>query len=386
MTDDRAPRPGGADARREHRAANLAHAIAEAGWDALLLSSPENVYFSSGAHIHTQALIRRRQAMAVLSATGEGALVVAEVERGLAATHNRLPQLLDYREFHQTAIDVVLPLLRPLVKRGASLGVEMEHLPAGDYETLRRHLPSVQFVAADERLRALRSIKSSVERAQYAQAAPALDRAIAAATMTAQPGIREDQLAAAIVANVYAIAGAEARTVVGLVAGGHNLLTTHHVADRTLLRPGDVLRVGCRATFGAYHALVARTAMVAPARAELLDLHQRLVSAREDLIASLRPGPSGDEVFQRAHRFRASIGLPLETAHVGHGIGLEFQELPRLRPGSLDRVAPGMVLLSVCVTRIPELGLLYLEDLVDIGNDSAALLSQHSQATPLIIG
>ena len=83
------------------------------------------------------------------------------------------------------------------------------------------------------------------------------------------------------------------------------------------------------------------TALAAPPRSGLPDLYERLVSAREDLVASLRPGVTGDEVYTRAARFRTSVELELRTAHVGHGIGLEYQEPPRLRPGSMDQVAAG---------------------------------------------
>lgn len=363
----------------------LARAMRDERWDAVLLSSPENVLYASGAHVHTQSLIRRRQAMVVLAAAGDGALIVAEVERGLAARHNRLSQLLAYREFEQTAIDLALPLLAPLLKAGGTLGLEMEHLPAGDYDRLRAALGSVRVAAVDERLRALRSVKSAAELELYARGARALDQAICNAVAGCAPGTPEAQLAASIVSNLYAIAGADVRTAVGLVASGRNLLTTHHVADGTPIEAGTVARVGCRAMLGAHHALVARTALAAPPRSGLPDLYERLVSAREDLVASLRPGVTGDEVYTRAARFRTSVGLELRTAHVGHGIGLEYQEPPRLRPGSMDQVAAGMVLILVTVAPVPNVGNLYLEDIAAIGTSGAKLLSNHAPDAPLVI-
>ncbi len=363
----------------------LVRALGAARWDAVLLSSPENVLYASGAHVHTQSLIRRRQAMVVLGAAGDGALIVAEVERGLAARHNRLPQLLAYREFEQTAIDLALPILGAMLKNGGTLGLEMEHLPAGDYERVRAALGPVRVVSVDEYLRKVRSVKSAGEEEMYARGARALDQAICAAVATCTPGTPEAQLAASIVSNLYAIVGADVRTAVGLVATGRNLLTTHHVADGTPIQAGDVARVGCRATLGAHHVLVARTAFVAPARRELTDLYERLVSAREDLLTSLQPGITGDEVFQRASRFRASVGLELRTAHVGHGIGLEYQEPPRLRPGSVDQVAAGMVLLLVTVASVATIGNFYLEDIAAVGTSGATLLSDYASRAPLAI-
>lgn len=354
----------------------LVRAMAAEGCDALLLSSPENVLYASGAHVHTQSLIRRRQAMVVLGPNGDGTLIVAEVERGLAARHNHLSQLLAYREFEQTAIDLALPALRDLVRPNGRIGVEMEHLPAGDYQRLREAMGAVRLAGIDEQVRNLRSIKSPAEIGLYERGARVSDQAVSAAAAACKPGMREEQLAASIVSNLYALAGSEVRTAVGLVASGRNLLTTHHVADATPIEPGTVARVGCRATLGAYHVLVARTAFVAPQRQELVRLYEALEAARDDLVASLRPGVTGDDVYQRAARFRKSVGLELRTAHVGHGIGLEYQEPPRLRPGSTDRVSAGMVLILVTVAPVPDVGNLYLEDIASVGESGAARLSR----------
>jgi Xaa-Pro aminopeptidase len=144
--------------------------------------------------------------------------------------------------------------------------------------------------------------------------------------------------------------------------------------------------VGCRATLGPYHILVARTAFAPPQRPELTGLHAALVAARNDLVASLRPGVTGDDVFLQAARFRKSAGLELRTAHVGHGIGLEYQEPPRLRPGSKDQVSAGMVLILVTVAPVPNIGNLYLEDIAAIGPSGPALLSNYAAEKPLIIG
>jgi Xaa-Pro aminopeptidase len=354
--------------------------------DALLLSSPDNVLYASGAHVHTQSLIRRRQAMVVLSRDGDGTLIVAEVERGLAARHNRLSQLLAYREFEQTAIDLAAPILSGLVGNGGTVGIEMEHLPAGDYERLRTTLSGTRFIGLDEPVRVLRSAKSQPEIERYTRGARALDQSISTAVAACKRGVREDQLAASIVANLYAIAGSEVRSAVGLVASGRNLLMTHHVADATPIESGTVARVGCRATLGPYHILVARTAFAPPQRPELTGLHAALVAARNDLVASLRPGVTGDDVFLQAARFRKSAGLELRTAHVGHGIGLEYQEPPRLRPGSKDQVSAGMVLILVTVAPVPNIGNLYLEDIAAIGPSGPALLSNYAAEKPLIIG
>jgi Xaa-Pro aminopeptidase len=166
--------------------------------------------------------------------------------------------------------------------------------------------------------------------------------------------------------------------------GEAHLRVSHHVAGTRALELGDAVRVGCRAIYEGYHALVARTAIVGTLPASSLARYERLREAHRDLLASMVPGASGDIIYERALQRRQALELELTTAHVGHGIGLEFQEEPVLRRGTTDELSAGAFLLGVSVAPDPDVGYLYIEEMVKVGTRESEVISDYLPACPLL--
>jgi Xaa-Pro aminopeptidase len=356
-----------------------------AGIDALMITSPENVYYTSGALIHTQALIRRRQAAVVLPVAGQPVLVVSEIEAGLARRTSQIADIVTYREFEQSAVQRAAGVLTSFGQIPGTLGVEMNTLPVDSYRQLQGSLPAVTTVAADSLLAGPRRRKGPGEARSLAFAARALDRAIAGAVAATRVGSTEEELATRIARNALELGGGRFRLATGLVASGPNLRVSHHIAGTRALEPGDAVRVGCRAVYEGYHALVARTAAVGALPASSLARYERLRQAHRDLLTSLVPGASGDVIYGRALQRRQALELELTTAHVGHGIGLEFQEDPVLRRNSADELSAGDFLLSVSVTPDPDVGYLYIEEMVEVGSQQSEVISNYLAACPLLV-
>jgi hypothetical protein len=89
-------------------------------------------------------------------------------------------------------------------------------------------------------------------------------------------------------------------------------------------------------------------------------------------------------IYRRAHQRRQALELELTTAHVGHGIGLEFQEDPVLRQGSTDELLAGDFLLGVSVAPDPAVGYLYIEEMVKVGTRQSEVISDYSPACPVL--
>ena len=66
--------------------------------------------------------------------------------------------------------------------------------------------------------------------------------------------------------------------------------------------------------------------------------------AQRRAIARIRPGVTGREVHQAAVEYFASRGKAEAFTHsLGHGVGLETHEEPRLSPRSATELLPGMI-------------------------------------------
>src|SRR5215475_3568545 len=139
-------------------------AMKEAGYDALLSISPENFAYVTGFLSPTQPLMRWRHAMALVTADGAVALVVVDMEA--STIRSKAPpgtEIAVWREFRFDAMAVLAELLRKHGLANARIGIEMDYLPAGDLEILRKELPQARFAPAQAMLARLREIKTPAE-------------------------------------------------------------------------------------------------------------------------------------------------------------------------------------------------------------------------------
>lgn len=356
-------------------------------WDFVLATSPESVLYLSGALIHTQALMRRRQCAVLVAASGDSILIVPAIEMELAARKSLLEKIVPYNVFSQTACLAATDLIRPSINTDAVVAIEKTHLPVFDFEDLQRSLPEARFVNADEHLQVMRIVKSADEIATMGFAAAAMEQAILNAVGNAQAGTSEEEIAASIGQHVQRLGGGRVRSVTGLVAAGANLHTAHHIADRTVLKPGDVLRVGCRAVVDGYNGIVNRTAVVGACSAGTLDHYRRVHIAHMELLECLRPGVVAGEIFDKMSAHYQSNGLSPTNPHFGYATGLEFQERPKLAPKSTDRLEAGMVILAESVSKDPEAGHIYIVDMVAIESAGVRNLSGGvDTSAPLTVG
>ncbi|MDR5708933.1 MAG: Xaa-Pro peptidase family protein [Armatimonadota bacterium] len=127
--------------------------------------------------------------------------------------------------------------------------------------------------------------------------------------------------------------------------------------DARLLRPGEpiVLDIFPRPAGGGYCFDLTRTWVVGKPSERLWRVYRDVLDCYHAVVEALQPGVSCSSLQQRACAFFEERGHPTigsdPTTQVGyvhslgHGVGLEVHELPRLAdfPGNSDALAPGMV-------------------------------------------
>lgn len=109
---------------------------------------------------------------------------------------------------------------------------------------------------------------------------------------------------------------------------------------------------------------------------KLEKLYRVVMQAREAALQAIRPGAVGKEVDAAARQVIADAGFDRYFGHsLGHGIGLEVHEGPRLAPTSDDVLQPGMVVTVEPGIYVPDFGGVRLEDDVLVTKDGYELLS-----------
>lgn len=334
----------------------LRQRAAEAGAGALLLTDPANVRYLTGF------------------TSPEDARVLITADRALLLTDGRYTaQAAEESRLEPVIASSWMKRVAELVPDGV-LAVEADAL------TLATHRDLAEALGRDPvGLRALltceRSVKRPDEIARLRRAAEITDAAFERALEVLRPGVREIEVALELERHMR-LAGADGKSFEFIVAGGPRSAMPHGVASQRVLERGDLVTLDFGAVVDGYHADMTRAVALGPVSDELRRMYDAVLEAQEAALAMVGPGVDGRDVDARAREVLAGHGLAERFSHsLGHGVGLEVHEDPRLSSTREDVLEPGMTVTIEPGVYVPGVGGVRIEDLVVITEDGAERLS-----------
>ena len=255
---------------RDEALKRLGSALAANELGALVASAPWNVCYTSGTSFSTQKTIPERLAFTVSGGDGEQSFVYCAIEDGHARDESWIEDRRGYVEFADSSVEMLAEVLREKGVDRGRVGVDMRFLAAQYVNELVEYLPDVELIPADTIFDRMRAVKTGPEIDILAHSALETDAAIAEAFLAAQPGDTEASIADRMIAACRQRGGGSLLHMV--LATGPNMLKAHHAPDGTQIEPGGVVRTDFGMTWGHYLSDIARTAFIAPADPENLDI------------------------------------------------------------------------------------------------------------------
>jgi len=319
----------------------LSDAAADAGLDALVSMSPENVAYTSGVVVASQALMRWRHAASVLCPDGREAMVCVDMEETSVLAARPDLELRAWAEFGGSAMEVLALLLADMGLSSGRIGIELSYLSVQDHKQLRGLLPRARFVASDGIILGCRRIKTEAEFAVLEELARIADRAIADSCRAVSAGCTEMDIAGALTGAIYRY-GAQQFKLMIVATGPRSQLPNAGPTER-VLEPGDICRLEIFAVKDGYHAGVCRTAAVGSPSPEAQKVYRSLVACKQAVLEALLPGARTREVYEIFRSRFDALGMP-PISFVGHGIGLDMHEPPYLARFDTGSLEPGLVL------------------------------------------
>ena len=305
------PRPARQDALRA--------ALAREGVDALLVSHLPNIRYLTG-FTGSAGLLLVRAADAVLitdfryaTQAPQEANAAAIVEVDPASVWQRLAKLL-----------AASPV--------AVLGIEAHVVTVRDAERVREATRGRVHPTADlvERLRAR---KDPGEVAAIRTAATLAQDALAEVLPTVRPGQTELEIGAAL-ESALRRRGSEWHPFPTIVASGPRAALPHARTSGRTVERGEWLLLDFGAQVDGYCADLTRTVLVgARADERQRTIYELVRSAQERALTNLRPDMTGRDADALARDVIEARGFAEAFGHsLGHGLGLEVHEAPRLAP------------------------------------------------------
>jgi Xaa-Pro dipeptidase len=357
--------------------------MAENGLDALVSISPENFAWTTGFVVPSQPILRWRHAMVVVKADGKHAVVSVDMEE--TTVRNRLPseEVCVWGEFEFNAMTILATLLSDLGLANARIGIEMDYLPAGDYDALRKKLPGAKFSSSEALFARSRQIKTPDEIALLRKLSRIADKSITDAFAAVQAGSSEMDIAAAMTRGIYA-QGADQFRLMIVATGERSVFPNVGPTERKLKRE-DVCRVEIFSMLNGYHAGVCRTAAVQAAPEHAESIWDNLVACKYLILDMIKPGASSRAIYEAFLRKLAELDLP-PISFVGHGIGLHLHEDPYLGKYSDTPLEAGMVLgIEPLVYRTPYGFGMQNKDMVLVTETGSELLSDYANTDKLLV-
>ena len=274
-----------------------------------------------------------------------------------------------------------------------AVAVEGNRITFEELETLRALGPKLTFVPRSNMVESQRVVKDPSEVENIREAVRVAERAFKMFVATIREADTEKDMSDALEAYVRR-AGGRGTPFTPIVAVGERGALPH--APPTDRRLGDGSKV--LVDWGAdmlYKCDITRTLRspfgTAPSRKnkhervgfEFEHLYQVVLDAQNAAIAAIRHGVKAKDVDAAARKVIANAKIKGEdikladyfTHGLGHGIGLEIHESPRVRANSEDVLEHGMVITVEPGIYIPGWGGIRIEDDVLVKPDGAVLLT-----------
>jgi Xaa-Pro aminopeptidase len=276
-----------------------------------------------------------------------------------------------------TGIEVVLTkraLIDDLVGRLTGV-VEFESnaLPYAQWEKLSRaglDLRPVRGVVED-----LRAVKDAEEQQAIRRAAKVADRAFEALTAETWVGRSERELAWRLQELMHAH-GADTVSFEPIVASGPNAALPHAEPGERIVETRTLVVVDFGAKLDGYCSDCTRTVSTGSLPERLQEAYDVCLAAQKAAVAGIRPTMTGVEADRIARARIEEAGLGEHFGHgLGHGLGLQVHEAPRLSAESSDTLETGNVVTIEPGIYLEGLGGVRIEDLAIVTDDGVEILT-----------
>lgn len=255
------------------------------------------------------------------------------------------------------------------------LGFESQHLAHRDFQRLLEQGARYQWRPTTDLVESLRERKDTSEVALIERAARVACAALEHTLPQVRPGMSELAVAG-ILEKSLRDAGSEDFPFPSIVASGPRAALPHARSSRREVAEGDLLLLDFGAIVEGYCADVTRTVVVGRATAEQREVHEVVRVANARAAAAVRPGMSGRDADGVARGYIEQCGMGELFGHsLGHGLGLEVHEAPRLARTAEGALPEGAVVTIEPGVYRPGWGGVRIEDDVHLTTGGSRILT-----------
>jgi Xaa-Pro aminopeptidase len=288
----------------------------------LLVTNPTNIYYLFGFKSSNAALL----------VDEDGVRLFTDFRYAEAA------RAIDGVEFQETKRALLWDLSSRL---SGPVGFEADYVSYSGYETLGAG--SIHPVPRRGLVERLRAVKDEQELATIKKACEITDRMFERLTEERFVGRTEREIAWTI-GQLFHQEGADAVAFESIVAAGPNAARPHARATAREIRVGETVVIDTGCLVDGYTSDYTRTFVTGPVDGVIKEAYAVVLAAQQAGLEAIRSGIAGVDADAAARRVVDETSFAGTFGHgLGHGLGLEVHEAPRMSTESTDTLMSGNV-------------------------------------------
>ena len=257
----------------------------------------------------------------------------------------------------------------------AKLMLEGDELSFTEYNRLAACFPETEVVPCGTALISqARSVKTPIEIEMFRRSGAAHTKAYEQIPSVYQPGMTDRQLSIEIerlmrlegCLGIFRVFGQSMEIFMGSLLAGDNAAVPSPYdfalggkgldpslpggVSGTLLQAGQCFMVDMGGNFYGYMGDMSRVFSIGRLPEQAYTAHQTCIEIQEEIAAMAKPGTVCEDMYNKAIEIVTKagfadyfMGVDQKAKFIGHGIGLEINEMPVLAPRMKQELEPGMV-------------------------------------------
>lgn len=311
--------------KRWQRAFEIA---ASKGCDAYVISKPVNIRYLSG--------YRGEAAIAVL--TEDNIELFTDFRYLEDAETESITECKVFEVPSETSLlDFVITMLKK--KKVKKVALEARFV---SYEFFERFRSDFEVCPIPDGIETLRKVKDAEEIEKIRKAAEITSKGYEWILSNLKPGVSEKVLEIQLEAFLKSIGG-EDRAFPFIIAANENAAKPHARPSQRVFKKGDCVICDFGIVYAGYNVDVTRTFLLGEVSTRLLEIYKFIREVQEEILRNVKAGVEAKELYKLSLKLLGKWGDYFKHS-LGHGVGLEIHEAPRLSLNSAEILEEGMVI------------------------------------------
>lgn len=313
--------------------------------------------------------------------TGSNGIVIVTKDRNILMTDSRYTEQAEEQAkgfeiitYNLSPFDTLKTILKQIGSQ--EIGYESKLLTDYDIRNLRKLNEDMVWIPTEDVILSIRRIKSDEEIDYIRQAASIADKSFASLIKVMKTGMTEREV---MIELEYLMKknGNESEAFGMIVASGKRSSLPHGRATDKIIESGDMVTIDFGGIYKGYASDMTRTIWMGEPEKRMKEIFEIVSESMHAAHDAIKPGQTCMAIDQ-AHR-DVFIKYDVETYSLrglGHGVGLQIHELPRVVMGNQEVLEENMVFTIEPGIYIPGYGGVRTEDTIVLKNNGIEILTK----------